>query len=352
MTGPAKRFALGISLLVLGSAAAILLFGVRPRMQGPVAPDPRAPAKTVGAESEGDELVRAWKNVVDRPRDAAAWMALGDLQAAEEQPDAAEHSYRTAVRVSGAKGAGAYARLGFLLYGRGDDGDALAFLLEAKRRGANDAMLEFTIRAIKERTSEKDAGAKTAEVAPPLHRIDAGFSEDGGEDGIDAGEALGDGGAPTSPPVASTTPSKRRPPRIMGTMTLDDGCTVQLVRPHERGGFLVDAMLDGVPARLLIDTGATISVITRELLNQIGRAEEADRQVRVLTANGSTNMGLARIESLSVGGRVASPALVGICDECMRGVADGLLGLDVQAALGMELELGQSRVRFADCGGP
>src|SRR5207302_465609 len=104
-----------------------------------------------GDPGSTDALTQAWKRVVERPKDAALWMALGDLQAAHEQVDSAEHSYRTAVRLSSAGGADGYARLGFLLYGRGDDAGALTFLLEAKRRGAKDAMLDFTLSAIRER---------------------------------------------------------------------------------------------------------------------------------------------------------------------------------------------------------
>jgi predicted aspartyl protease len=352
----ARRAAVAAGAVLIGIGAG--LWSLAPRR-----PVPRGPAQGSGEPAEeSDALSAAWKAVVAHPREADAWLALGDLQSAREQVDAAEHSYRTAVSVSGGGGALAYARLGFLLYGRGDDERALALLVEAKRRGALDPMLDFTIRAIKERADGgRDAafGAEklreSAEARPAGEDAtpDAGLASPPprGSDAIDAGDLeAGVARSEENPPIAArTTPvgTKRRR-RLVGMPESASECTIAVTRSHERGGFLIEADLDGAPARLLIDTGATISVISREMLAQIGRVPE-DRQIRVLTANGPVNMALARIQAFSVGGRVAEMALVGVCDDCVRGIADGLLGLDLQAALGLELELGSSRVRFADC---
>jgi predicted aspartyl protease len=245
---------------------------------------------------------------------------LGDVQAARDQPDAAEHSYRTAITVSGPAVATAYARLGFLLYARGDDSGALPFLLEAKRRGANDSMLDFTLRAIRERTASRTITATVAERPRP--------------DAQPAGEQP-EQPEHTEQPMDAGVPAKSI-------------CFMPLARMHPKGGYLIDVEIDDAPGKLLIDTGATITVISTELLQKLGRSTESN-SVRVLTANGPVNMPLARISHIAVGGRVAENTLVGVCETCGQGLSDGLLGLDLQAALGLELDLRNARARFADC---
>ena len=57
----------------------------------------------------------------------------------------------------------------------------------------------------------------------------------------------------------------------------------------------------------------------------------------------------AVLETIELEGRVARDVTVAVCNGCGGRSAGGLLGLDVQAAWGLELDLRNQRVRFVDC---
>jgi predicted aspartyl protease len=288
-------------------------------------------------ESGDDELSRAWKRVVASPRDSGAWLMLGDVQAARDQAEAAEHSYRTAVTVSAPDDGAAHARLGFQLYARGEDAAALPLLREAQRRGWVDSMLAFTIKTIEEHLRQKTVRSSTSAAS------DASVAEDASLPPAEPERP--DTGVVAQARPEPPTPPKHPPPRA------EQECAVALSRVHGRGGFLIDAEIDGVSAKMLIDTGATITVISSDLLHRIARPLEQN-SVRVLTANGPVTMPLASVGALTIAGRGAEGTIVAVCEDCMQGIADGLLGLDLQAALGIQLELRTARATFADCAQP
>lgn len=305
--------ALGVvSLLVLGFA---LVLRPGPRAQREVT----APVPSVEA---------AWAAVHASPRDPTLWNALGEAQEAEEQLEAAEHAYRTAIRLGGDTGL-AYARLGFLLYARGDDAQALPHLLEAKRRGAVVPMLDFTIErlAAQHRFEAHDAGAADSEAGParvspslPRQISDAGASLD----------------AETAAPVeASSEPGP--------------GCSLPVTRAGKGRVYLVDLLIDDVPTKLVMDTGASMTVITSELASRASARLDPHRHIRAITANGSVEFAAATVERVELAGRLAETVTVAICEDCVQDFADGLLGLDLQAAFGMTLDLAKERVLFSDC---
>jgi clan AA aspartic protease (TIGR02281 family) len=303
----------GLALLVAGGAfAAGAIVGQR---RG-APPSPVESGPQVRADLEGDPLTRAWQQVIGHPRDASAWLLLGDLESEHDEAEAAEHSYRTAVSLLSSSSAQAFARLGFFLYGRGDDTSALPLLVEAKRRGSQDRMLDFTIRAISSRNPQPKPAEAQEEDAGNAPAVDSG----------------------------STSPN----PIDAGASESSPDCTLQVTRTRAGGAYLAEAQLNATPAHLLIDTGATVSVLNRELIQQLGASEDP-RPMRVFTASGKTTMTRANIQSFGIGGRTAQNVMVGVCDDCVHGIADGLLGLDLQAMLGIQLELGASRIRFADC---
>jgi aspartyl protease family protein len=72
------------------------------------------------------------------------------------------------------------------------------------------------------------------------------------------------------------------------------------------GHFWIRASIDGVRRRFLIDTGATLTAISRDTADDAGIAPAPLRQPVVLkTANGSTETQLATIGELRVGNAVA-----------------------------------------------
>ncbi|GAB4276588.1 MAG: hypothetical protein Kow0092_32350 [Deferrisomatales bacterium] len=101
-------------------------------------------------------------------------------------------------------------------------------------------------------------------------------------------------------------------------------------------GYLVDARVNGaLPVRLVLDTGATATVLSRRVARELGLAVREDPPVVVQTANGTVHAGWARVEELEVGGRRVGPLEVVVHDAVAA--ADGLLGMNFLGAFRVEI---------------
>lgn len=109
--------------------------------------------------------------------------------------------------------------------------------------------------------------------------------------------------------------------------------------PLERSelGYLVDARVNGsVSVRLIMDTGASATVLSREVARRLGLKVRNDPPVRLRTANGDVRAGWAEVEEIEVGGRRAGPLQVVIHDAVPG--ADGLLGMNFLGQFRVEIE--------------
>jgi clan AA aspartic protease (TIGR02281 family) len=101
--------------------------------------------------------------------------------------------------------------------------------------------------------------------------------------------------------------------------------------PLLRGGshFLVEARLGGTqPARLLIDTGASLTMLTADTLKRRGIGAHATGRTGTFdTANGRVRAPIYRLDSLSVGDWQVSDLEVGVLDLSDARI-DGLLGMN------------------------
>jgi len=101
--------------------------------------------------------------------------------------------------------------------------------------------------------------------------------------------------------------------------------------PLLRGGshFLVEARLGGgQPARLLIDTGASLTMLTADTLKRRGIGAHATGKTGTFdTANGRVRAPIYRLDSLSVGDWRVSDLEVGVLDLSDARI-DGLLGMN------------------------
>jgi aspartyl protease family protein len=68
-----------------------------------------------------------------------------------------------------------------------------------------------------------------------------------------------------------------------------------------RGHFFTDAMVNGVPMRFLVDTGASTVVLSAADASRLGIDWRKGRRVTMQTASGSTAGYLVRLDSLKVG---------------------------------------------------
>ena len=262
-------------------------------------------------------LEEAWGRVVANPRDPRAWLRLGDWQAEQGQGASAEHSYRTAVRARSTDPA-AFSRLAFLLYSRGKDQEALVLLRRAQELGSEDAMVEWTASLIDERLEE----VRRPPPAPP--RLAAPKAP-----------------TPAVPAAAAATTAKPADD--------DAPCSMDAIRDGGGRAWLLPIDVGGVPARLIIDTGASITLVTDRFAARAGLDVDPDLVMRAITANGPAEFAMASLPMVSIADRELEGAEVAVCEDCLEGHADGLLGLDLQAAFDMRLDLGAGKVMFGDC---
>ncbi len=112
--------------------------------------------------------------------------------------------------------------------------------------------------------------------------------------------------------------------------------------------FLVDVALDdGRPLRLLLDTGATRSVLKPQVVARTPGAERLPQRVRIGTANGVVSASRYRLPGLTLGPfRIDAPELVVLDLEGLAGV-DGLLGLDLLGRFDYRIDPGSGRLLLA-----
>ena len=121
-------------------------------------------------------------------------------------------------------------------------------------------------------------------------------------------------------------------------------------RRSRGGGYLLDLEIEEVVVQLVVDTGASMTVLSAEALDRMDVRPDPRRSVTALTANGKTRFATAVVTDITLAERVLDSSRVAVCDGCgIETFADGLLGLDLQAAFGMELDPAGGWVRFRDC---
>lgn len=102
-------------------------------------------------------------------------------------------------------------------------------------------------------------------------------------------------------------------------------------------GYLVEARLNGeTSVRLILDTGATATVLSPAIARRLGLTVRTDPPVVVRTAGGTVHAGLAEVGEIDVGGRKAGPLRV-VVHDAVPG-ADGLLGMNFLGLFRVELD--------------
>lgn len=104
------------------------------------------------------------------------------------------------------------------------------------------------------------------------------------------------------------------------------GAILVPIRMTGAAAFVAVTLNHDVQATMLLDTGASYTVVSRQLAARL-RLYEASRAT-VSTANGIINVPLARLESLKVGRAEALNLTVAIQDVSAHTNLGGLLGLD------------------------
>lgn len=122
--------------------------------------------------------------------------------------------------------------------------------------------------------------------------------------------------------------------------TLTDGTAEVRLQANRSGHYVALGTINGEPARMLLDTGATSVVVPQDLADRLGLRR--GQQVPVNTANGRSEVWLTRIDSLRLGtlefrdiGAAIAPGLDG----------DVLLGMSALGSLEMNQRDGELVIR-------
>jgi hypothetical protein len=133
-------------------------------------------------------------------------------------------------------------------------------------------------------------------------------------------------GAPTPGPVVAPTPA----------------ATVGIVIPYTGGPLVVDAWLNGVPLRLVLDTGADRTLISPAAMARAGLPIMGGTPVHIRGVTGDAVATLVSVPRLDVAGTRVGPVAV-VVHALATQSADGLLGRDVLDAFTLTVDAAAQR---------
>ncbi len=105
--------------------------------------------------------------------------------------------------------------------------------------------------------------------------------------------------------------------------------------------IMIDAQLNGVPLRLVLDTGADRTVISPAALNRAGIDMTGGTPFRISGVTGSSPASLVTVPRLDIAGAQVGP--LGVVAFAVPGEFDGLLGRDVLDAFTVTFDPAQNR---------
>ena len=112
--------------------------------------------------------------------------------------------------------------------------------------------------------------------------------------------------------------------------------------------FLVDVNPADAASLLLIDTGASMTILTHEALQQRGlRYQETGRSQLFSTANGQVRAPIYILESLSVGDWYVGQLEVGVLDLGGQADIDGLLGMNFLSQFRFFIDQNETMLRLS-----
>ena len=117
---------------------------------------------------------------------------------------------------------------------------------------------------------------------------------------------------------------------------------VGVVVPYTGGPVIVDATLNGVALRLLLDTGADRTLISPEAMSRAGFDASRGTPVQIRGVTGDAQAVLVSVPRLDLAGTQVGPVAV-IVHALSTGGADGLLGRDVLNAFTVTVDSASRR---------
>jgi clan AA aspartic protease (TIGR02281 family) len=112
--------------------------------------------------------------------------------------------------------------------------------------------------------------------------------------------------------------------------------------PIEKNGpiVVVDATLNGkIPAKLIVDTGASYTMISSAMARELGiNLEQSRRTVPFQTANGLIQAPLTDLDSITVGGMEIKNLTAAVHDALPNSKVAGLLGLNFLSNFRLDID--------------
>ena len=136
-------------------------------------------------------------------------------------------------------------------------------------------------------------------------------------------------------------PSAREPQPAGSTASPAASPTSGVVPLPTGAPIMVEALLNGVPLRLLLDTGADRTVISPAALGRAGIDTKTGTPFRISGVTGSSPASLVNVPRLDIAGAQVGP--LGVVAFAVPGEIDGLLGRDVLDGFTVTFDPAQNR---------
>ena len=148
--------------------------------------------------------------------------------------------------------------------------------------------------------------------------------------------------SPVSPAASPVSPVSPAPSPVSPAASPTSGAVV----PRPTGSpIMVDALLNGVQLRLVLDTGADRTVISPAALTRAGIDMTGGTPFRISGVTGSSSASLVNVPRLDIAGAQVGP--LGVVAFAVPGEFDGLLGRDVLDAFTVTFDPTQNRATLA-----
>ncbi len=138
---------------------------------------------------------------------------------------------------------------------------------------------------------------------------------------------------------------------LAGTARAATPCTLQQVGElpitMDRGRILVDASINGTPVKMLVDTGAEVTILYRETAEKLGlRATQVGYGAKIYGAGGGDLLSQAGVKELQVGGFVAKGINLAVAGHQNADISAGLLGAGFILQTDVEFDVPEGKLRF------
>jgi predicted aspartyl protease len=130
------------------------------------------------------------------------------------------------------------------------------------------------------------------------------------------------------------------------TKPVSDELAIPLIRFGNQ--FLVGVSIEGHSARLLLDTGASLSGVSKSYAAKYPSIVKATKPIRLNTASGTEDSYLFTVDDLSFGGLVFSQHILALLPMGDMEHFDGLLGVDILGRFEFVIDQDESVLRLRE----